>query len=107
MSSPPGRARPGGVGRGGGRAPGGGQGRRGNAAGALPGDRRAAGIGSGLELAQLRPYEVGDDVRQIDAAATARTGTPRAPPEGPQRTLTTWIRADVPPRVGFGPAARQ
>lgn len=41
---------------------------------ALPGDRRAAGVGLGMELAQLRPYEIGDDVRHIDAAATARTG---------------------------------
>ena len=40
------------------------------AAGALPGDRRAAGVGAGTELAQLRAYQVGDDVRQIDAAAT-------------------------------------
>ena len=36
----------------------------------LPGDRRAAGVGVGTELAQLRPYEVGDDVRHIDPAAT-------------------------------------
>ena len=40
----------------------------------LPGDRRAPGVGAGTELAQLRPYQVGDDVRHIDAAATARTG---------------------------------
>ena len=46
----------------------------------LPGDRRAAGVGLGTELAQLRPYEIGDDVRHIDAAASARTGHPaRAP----------------------------
>ena len=63
------------------------------AAGALPGDRRAAGIGAGTELAQLRPYEVGDDVRQIDAAATARTGEPHVRLHVPERTLTTWIVA--------------
>ncbi|TMK64539.1 MAG: hypothetical protein E6G53_08130, partial [Actinobacteria bacterium] len=28
------------------------------ASGALPGDRRAAGLGVGTELAQLRPYQV-------------------------------------------------
>ncbi|HWI06885.1 MAG TPA: hypothetical protein VNT54_05165, partial [Solirubrobacteraceae bacterium] len=42
-------------------------------AGSLPGDRLAPGVGSGTELAQLRPYELGDDVRQLDASASART----------------------------------
>ena len=45
------------------------------ASGVLPGDRRAAGLGDGTELAQIRPYQVGDDVRRLDAAASARTGS--------------------------------
>jgi uncharacterized protein (DUF58 family) len=76
------------------------------AAGALPGDRRAAGLGSGTELAQLRPYEVGDDVRQIDAAATARTGEPHVRLHVPERTLTTWIVLDASPSMAFGTADR-
>jgi uncharacterized protein (DUF58 family) len=76
------------------------------AAGALPGDRRAAGLGMGTELAQLRPYEVGDDVRQIDAAATARTGEPHVRLQVPERTLTTWIVLDVSPSMAFGTANR-
>ena len=76
------------------------------ASGALPGDRRAAGIGAGLELAQLRPYEVGDDVRQIDAAATARTGEPHVRLQVPERTMTTWIVLDVSPSMAFGTAER-
>jgi uncharacterized protein (DUF58 family) len=76
------------------------------AAGALPGDRRAAGLGAGTELAQLRPYEVGDDVRQIDAAATARTGTPHVRLHVPERTLTTWIVLDASPSMAFGTADR-
>ena len=40
------------------------------------GERRAAGLGRGTELAQIRPYQVGDDVRLLDAAASARTGGP-------------------------------
>ncbi|MGH2850760.1 MAG: DUF58 domain-containing protein, partial [Solirubrobacteraceae bacterium] len=55
----------------------------------LPGDRRAAGVGRGTELAQLRPYEPGDDVRHLDAAATARTGQPPVRLHVPERTLTT------------------
>ena len=77
-----------------------------HAAGALPGDRRAAGMGAGTELAQLRPYEIGDDVRQIDAAATARTGEPHVRLHVPERTLTTWIVLDVSPSMAFGTAQR-
>jgi uncharacterized protein (DUF58 family) len=76
------------------------------AAGALPGDRRAAGIGSGTELAQLRPYVIGDDVRQIDAAATARAGEPHVRLQVPERTLTTWIVLDLSPSMAFGTAER-
>lgn len=76
------------------------------ATGALPGDRRSMGIGAGTELAQLRPYEVGDDVRQIDAAATARTAIPHVRLHVPERTLTTWIVLDVSPSMAFGTADR-
>jgi uncharacterized protein (DUF58 family) len=74
--------------------------------GALPGDHRGAGLGAGTELAQLRAYEVGDDVRHIDAAATARTGVPHVRLHVPERTLTTWIVLDVSPSMAFGTAER-
>ena len=74
--------------------------------GRCPGDRRAAGVGLGTELAQLRPYEIGDDVRHIDAAATARTGTPHVRLHVPERALTTWIVLDVSPSMAFGTARR-
>jgi uncharacterized protein (DUF58 family) len=73
---------------------------------ALPGDRRAAGVGLGTELAQLRPYVVGDDVRRIDAAATARTGQPHVRLHVPERALTTWIVFDSSPSMAFGTAQR-
>jgi uncharacterized protein (DUF58 family) len=76
------------------------------AAGPLSGDRRSAGIGVGTELAQLRPYEVGDDVRQIDPSATARTGEPYVRLHVPERTLTTWIVHDLSPSMAFGTASR-
>jgi uncharacterized protein (DUF58 family) len=72
----------------------------------LPGDRRAAGVGRGTELAQLRPYEPGDDVRHLDAAATARTGQPHVRLHVPERTLTTWIALDVSPSMAFGSVLR-
>jgi uncharacterized protein (DUF58 family) len=73
---------------------------------ALPGDRRAAGVGLGTELAQLRPYEIGDDVRRIDPAATARTGQPHVRLHVPERALTTWIALDTSPSMAFGTARR-
>jgi uncharacterized protein (DUF58 family) len=76
------------------------------AAGALPGDRRAAGIGAGTELAQLRPYQIGDDVRQLDASATARTGVPHVRLQVPERVLTTWLVLDLSPSMAFGTAQR-
>src|SRR3954469_9476086 len=75
-------------------------------AGALPGDRRAAGVGAGTELAQIRPYAFGDDVRRIDAAATARTGEPHVRLEVPERTLTTWLAMDISSSMAFGTAQR-
>ena len=72
----------------------------------LPGDRRAAGVGVGTELAQLRPYQIGDDVRHIDPAASARTGQPHVRLHVPERALTTWIVLDVSPSMAFGTARR-
>jgi uncharacterized protein (DUF58 family) len=72
----------------------------------LPGDRRAAGVGIGTELAQIRPYEIGDDVRHIDAAASARTGQPHVRTHVPERALTTWIVLDLSPSMAFGTARR-
>ncbi|HEY2650423.1 MAG TPA: DUF58 domain-containing protein [Solirubrobacteraceae bacterium] len=72
----------------------------------LPGDRRASGVGVGTELAQLRPYEVGDDVRHIDPAATARTGQTHVRLHVPERALTTWIVLDVSPSMAFGTSRR-
>lgn len=74
--------------------------------GLIPGDRPAAGIGSGTELAQLRPYQIGDDVRQLDPAATARSGVPHVRLQVPERVLTTWLVLDVSASMAFGTADR-
>ena len=72
----------------------------------LPGEHRAPGVGQGTELQQLRPYAVGDDVRQLDAAATARTGEPHVRLQVPERALTSWVVVDVSPSMAFGTADR-
>jgi uncharacterized protein (DUF58 family) len=76
------------------------------ASGAMPGEHRGSGIGSGTELYQLRPYVPGDDVRKLDAAATARTREPHVRVHVPERVLTTWIVVDVSPSMAFGTADR-
>ena len=76
------------------------------AGGMLAGEHRASGVGSGTELAQLRPYQPGDDVRQLDSAATARTGIPHVRQQVPERLLTTWLAVDVSASMAFGTADR-
>jgi len=72
----------------------------------LSGSRRATGVGLGTELAQLRLYEPGDDVRHIDAAASARTAALHVRVHVPERALTTWIVLDLSPSMAFGTARR-
>jgi len=72
----------------------------------MPGGSRASGIGQGTELAQLRAYEPGDDVRHLDPAASARTGTMHVRLQVPDRALTTWIVLDLTPSMAFGSAQR-
>ena len=76
------------------------------AGGVLAGEHRASGVGSGTELAQLRPYQPGDDVRQLDPAATARTGIAHVRQQVPERLLTTWLAVDVSASMAFGTADR-
>jgi uncharacterized protein (DUF58 family) len=76
------------------------------AGGPLPGERRAPGVGAGTELAQLRPYEPGDDPRQLDPSASARTGVPHVRQHVPERALTTWIVHDVSASMAFGNGLR-
>jgi uncharacterized protein (DUF58 family) len=74
--------------------------------GVLAGDHRGAGVGQGTELAQLRPYEPGDDVRHIDPSASARTTVAHVRQHVPERSLTTWLILDLSPSMAFGTAVR-
>ncbi len=75
--------------------------------GLLPGEARSSALGPGSELAQLRQYEPGDDVRLIDWNATARTGEPHVRVEVAERALTTWLLVDTSLSMTFGTADRR
>lgn len=74
--------------------------------GLLPGDHRGLGVGVGMELAQLRPYEPGDDLRQLDPSASARTSVAHVRQQVPDRSVTTWVVLDLSPSMAFGTARR-
>jgi uncharacterized protein (DUF58 family) len=75
--------------------------------GLLPGEYRAHDLGGGTELAQVRPYEPGDDVRRMDWNVTARTTVPHVRVHVPERALTAWLLLDVSPSMTFGTADRR
>src|SRR4029450_13552102 len=75
--------------------------------GLLPGEFRAHDLGGGTELAQVRPYEPGDDVRRIDWNVTARTTIPHVRVHVPERALTARLLLDVSPSMTFGTADRR
>ena len=75
--------------------------------GLLAGDDRSRLLGQGSELAQIRPYILGDDVRQIDWNVTARTGDPHVRVQHAERVLVTWLVLDTSPSMNFGTAERR
>lgn len=75
--------------------------------GLLAGDYRSALLGDGTELAQVRPYVPGDDVRRIDWNVTARTGEPHVRVLFAERVLVTWVVLDTSPSMAFGTTDRR
>jgi uncharacterized protein (DUF58 family) len=75
--------------------------------GLLAGDYRSTLHGEGTELAQVRPYVPGDDVRQIDWAVTARTGETHVRVQLAERVLVTWLVLDTSASMHFGTADRR
>jgi uncharacterized protein (DUF58 family) len=73
----------------------------------LAGDYRSTLHGEGTELAQVRPYVPGDDVRRIDWNVTARTGETHVRVQLAERVLVTWLVLDTSPSMQFGTAARR
>ena len=75
--------------------------------GLLAGDHRSWAFGDGAELAQVRPYVPGDDVRLIDWNVTARTGEPHVRVHVAERALETWLLLDTSASMTFGTADRR
>jgi uncharacterized protein (DUF58 family) len=75
--------------------------------GLLAGDFRSNLLGTGSELAMMRPYVPGDDVRRIDWNVTARTGEPHVRVDLAERVLVTWLVLDTSVSMQFGTADRR
>ena len=75
--------------------------------GMLAGEHRSSLLGAGSELAQVRPYVPGDDVRRLEWNVTARTGEPHVRIDLAERVLVTWLALDVSPSMAFGTADRR
>jgi uncharacterized protein (DUF58 family) len=74
--------------------------------GLLQGDYRTLFYGPGVDFADLREYQPGDDVRHIDWNVTARTTTPFIRQYLADRELTAWLLLDRSPSMMFGAADR-
>ena len=70
--------------------------------GLLQGDYRTLFRGFGLDLADLREYQYGDDVRHIDWNVTARLQTPYVREYHEDREVTAWFLLDLSPSIDFG-----
>jgi len=72
--------------------------------GLLQGDYRTLFRGGGVDLADLREYQLHDDVRHIDWNVTARLQQPYVRQFTEDRDLTAWFLLDLSGSVDFGSA---
>src|SRR4051794_39122718 len=70
--------------------------------GLLQGDYRTLFYGSGVDFADLREYQPGDDVRYIDWNVTARMNAPYVRQYVEDRDLTAYFLLDLSPSMDFG-----
>jgi uncharacterized protein (DUF58 family) len=69
-----------------------------------PGAHRSIRLGEGVELADIREYTPGDDVRTIDWNVTARTGHPHVRVYDSDRDTTALLVVDRSASMAFGTA---
>ena len=72
--------------------------------GLLQGDWRTLLRGAGIDLADLREYQLHDDVRHIDWNVTARLQSPYVRQYTEDRELAAWFLLDLSGSVDFGSA---
>jgi len=70
--------------------------------GFLFGDYRGLFYGPSLDLAEVREYQPGDEVRRIDWNVTARSGRLHVRQYREERELTAWLLVDTSASMGFG-----
>jgi uncharacterized protein (DUF58 family) len=70
--------------------------------GILQGNYRSLFYGHGLDLADIREYQIGDDIRAIDWNVTARMTTPYVRQYLEDREISAWFLLDLSPSVDFG-----
>jgi uncharacterized protein (DUF58 family) len=70
--------------------------------GLLHGDHLGLLPGHGSERAESREYRLGDDVRRMDWAVTARTNSPHVSDQIADRELTTYAVVDLTASMNFG-----
>lgn len=66
------------------------------------GEYHSAFKGRGMSFSEVRDYQYGDDVRNIDWNVTARTGTPHVKIFEEERELTVMLLIDMSPSSYFG-----
>ncbi|MBP7822001.1 MAG: DUF58 domain-containing protein [Saprospiraceae bacterium] len=69
------------------------------------GEYHSAFKGRGMSFSEVRAYQPGDDVRNIDWSVTARTGSPHIKVFEEERELTVLLLVDVSNSVWFGTKA--
>jgi uncharacterized protein (DUF58 family) len=75
--------------------------------GLLQGDYRSLFYGYGVDFADLREYQPGDDIRYIDWNVTARMNTPYVRQYVEERELIAWFLLDLTPSMDFGSVQTQ
>ncbi|GMA16931.1 DUF58 domain-containing protein [Deinococcus metallilatus] len=70
--------------------------------GFLFGDYRGLFYGPSLDLAEVREYQPGDEVRRIDWNVTARSGRLHVRQYREERELTVWLLVDTSASMNFG-----
>jgi uncharacterized protein (DUF58 family) len=68
----------------------------------LNGEERSVLSGPGVEFAQVREYQPGDDIRRIDWQLTARSDRAYVREAHDERGLDVWLAVDVSPSVDWG-----